>query len=1116
MAKGSHPGPGERGDAAPLTPSGDLGKPRGPDDSAEGRSALFEKLVQATPEEGAGVDPTRFSPASMMGAADGRSALLEHFARPAEPGSPDAEKSRMLVEALASMVAGADGRSLLVEQFARPAQGGDAAAEMTRLAANLLTMNAPGADGRSLLLEQLAKGQPGEAGGAGAQATVANLLASILAAPEGRSLLLQQLAKAGGAPAATRAQPEKARPPTPSKELAPGMVVGRFEMVKEIGSGGFGVVFEARDRDLGRSVAFKAVRPGVRTRQLDAMLLKEAESAASLQHENIVSIFDYGQGEAGPYLVLELLRGETLASRISRGPLPVNEAVHVGTQVARAIAHAHGAGLLHRDLKPGNVFLTQSGGVKVMDLGLAHFFGQPTGLSGTPAYMAPEQWKGEAQDGRTDVFALGVTLHEMLTARRPYEVRADRSTVLDPGPEPKLEHAHVPARLRKLVERCIAKDPAKRPASARAVQEELLAVERDLASGVARKGQLSMVLVLGGILTALGIGGTAAWKFWPRTIAKGAPRTVLVADFENRTGEDVFDGTLEPAIGIALEGAPFITTFKRSTALGTANRLKLDGTGLGEARARLIAQREGIHVVVAGSAEKAGSGYKVSARAIDGFTGSAIAEKTEEVSGKDAVLGAATKLAVHVRTALGDTKPEAVQLKEAETYSASSLEAAHAYALGMKAAGDGESAEARKQYQEALRLDPGMGRAQSGLAVLEYNAGHHAEADRWFQAAMSNLGRMSDREKLRTRGNYYTFKRDADAAVTANEALVKDFPADTAGWANLAVAYQLKRDFPNAVKAARHAIEIHPRNVPQTNNVGLFETYAGNLDEAIRVQQRALEMNPKFPNALTGLALAQFLAGKRDDAVATWSRLQAVDPSAAAEAFADLAVHDGRLSEARALLEKAVQADLASGDTDPAARKLTSLASVHVLTGQPKKAVAAAEQALQKSKEPYVLFAAGRALAEAGEAKRALQVADDLDKQAAAESRMYAELVRAAVASKRGATAEAVVHARAAVKLVDSWLARLALARVEVEAGSWSEALDELDRLEKRRGEGADVYLEIAPTVRFLPAVAYFTGRAREGLKDPRAAEPYRAFLAVKQGDEDPVAVDARKRLARP
>jgi eukaryotic-like serine/threonine-protein kinase len=1083
VAKGSRSGDGESGGHAPATPSAGL----------------------------------RGEPADPL--ADGRSAILEQLARATAAGAPEAERSRMLAEAVASLASEAEGRSLLLEALARPGVDGAVQAERTRMA-TMLSAAAPAKDGLSALLEQLVRPDDTEAPGDAAPApTVAQVLASILAAPEGRSALLQQLARAaapgGVAPPAPPPSSQKPAAPRGSAVLVPGAVVGRFEMVRQIGSGGFGVVFEARDRELGRSVAFKAVRAGVRTHQLDAMLLKEAESAARLQHDNIVAIHDYGRGDAGPYLVLELLKGETLAARIARGALPPQEAVHVGVQVARAIAHAHAAGLLHRDLKPANVFLTESGGVKVMDLGLASFFGQPTGLSGTPAYMAPEQWKAEAQDGRTDVFALGVTLFEMLSGRRPYEVRADRSTVLDPGPEPRLDAPHVPARLRKLVERCIAKDPARRPATARAVQEELLVVERQLAAGQARKGQLSTVLVLGGILAALGVAGGAAWKLWPRKVAEGAPRTVLVADFDNRTGEDVFDGTLEPAIGIALEGAPFISTTKRQSAIQTANRLKLPGTGLGEERARLIAQREGIHVVVSGATEKAGSGYRVSARAVDGFTGSTIAERTEEVPGKDAVLGAATKLAVHVRTALGDTKPEAMQLKEAETYSAASLEAAHAYALGMKAAGEGKVPEAKAHYVEALRLDPGLGRAQSGLAVLENNAGHHTDADRWFQAAMGNLGRMSEREKLRTRGIYYLFKRDVEAAVSANEALVKEFPADNAAWANLGFGYQLRRDFPKAIAAARRAIEVYPRNVPQTNNVGLFEMYAGNLDEAIRVQQRALEVNPGFANALTGLAMAQFLAGRRDDAIATWKRLETVSPSSAAEGLADLAVHDGRLSEARALLEKAIAVDLADDEKDLAARKLTSLASLQVMLGQPRKAIAAAEQALSLGKEPYVQFAAARALAEAGETRRASAIADELGAQVPPESRMYAELVRSAVDTRRGAAGEAVAHAREAVKLVDAWLARLALARAEVDAGAWTEALDELDRLEKRRGEGADVYLEIAPSVRFLPAVPYLAARAREGAKDPRAADAFRAYLATKHGDEDPLAVDARKRLAR-
>jgi tetratricopeptide (TPR) repeat protein len=849
------------------------------------------------------------------------------------------------------------------------------------------------------------------------------------------------------------------------------------------------------------------------------MLLQEAESAARLQHENIVSIFDYGQSDAGPYLVLELLKGETLAARLARGPLPVHEAVHVGTQVARALAHAHGAGLLHRDLKPGNVFLTQSGGVKVMDLGLAHFFGQPTGLSGTPAYMAPEQWKGEAQDGRTDVFALGVTLFEMLAARRPYEVRADRSTVLDPGPEPKLDAHHVPARLRKLVERCIAKDPAKRPASARAVQEELLVVERGLATGEARKGQLFLVLVLGGVLTVLGIAGAAAWKFWPRAIAKGAPRTVLVADFENKTGEEVFDGTLEPAIGITLEGAPFITTFKRAAALSTANRLKLEGTGLGEARARLIAQREGIHVVVAGSAEKSGSGYKVRARAIDGFTGKSITERVEDVAGKEAVLGAATKLAAHVRTALGDTTPEAVQMKEAETFSATSLEAAHEYALGRTAESGGEYEAALKHYLEAVRIDPAMGRAWVNLGNVEASRGRLTAAQNYYEKGWAHLDRMTDREKYRSRGAYYLAIRDADKAIEALSTLVKQYPSDSSAQANLAIAYQLKRQFGPALEQMRRYTDLYPRVVPQRANLGLFALFAGKFEEGIAEHQKALEMGPTFVNGHIGLALAQLAAGKRDDAVATWEKLRGLGAdgaAAAAEGLADLALLEGRLPDARKILEAAIPKDLEQKDGDAAARKLVMLGELELAAGKPARAVAAAQKALATSQVYYVAYGAARVLAEAGQDKRALAVADDLDKRLPADAPMYADIVRGAVSLRRHNAAEAIAHLREAAQHADSWLVHVELGRSYLDAGAAAQAVDEFEKADARRGEATDVFLDLAPTYRLYAPVLYYLGRAKEQLKNPSAVDSYRAFLALQRGSESPMASDARSRTTSP
>jgi tetratricopeptide (TPR) repeat protein len=727
--------------------------------------------------------------------------------------------------------------------------------------------------------------------------------------------------------------------------------------------------------------------------------------------------------------------------------------------------------------------------------------------------MAPEQWKGEPQDGRTDVFALGVTLFEMLAGSRPYDVRSDRSSVLDPGPEPRLDHPRLPARLRKLIERCIAKDPARRPAGARAALEELLAVERTLAAGEMRRGQLTAVLFLGGVLLALGLAGLAAWKLWPRAVVTGAPRTILIADFQNTTGQDVFDGTLEPALGLALEGATFISSYKRSDAQKVANQLKLEGTGLDGNRARLVARREGIGVVLTGAVAPREKGYEVSVKATDAFTDKEILDATEAVPGKEGVLGATIRLAARVRTALGDATPEGVQMKEAETFSASSLEAAHEYAVGMTLASEGKWDDAIAHYGEAIKLDPGLGRAHTGMGVIEYNRGRHEQGKRMFDEAMAHVDRMTEREKYRTRGLMYLFQRDPEKAIEAFEALVKRFPADNAGAANLAVAYEYKGDFVRALEMGRRAIEISPKNVPQRNNVGFFATYVGDFDAAIREQQKVLELNPRFANGYVGLALAQLASGKRDDAVATWQRLAALDAegaSAAAEGLADLATYEGRLSDARSLLEKGIDSDLSRKHGDAAARKMNMLAGIHVATGQARKAATLAERALKTSDEDAVLLAAAVVLAQSGEEKRARAVADTLDRRVEVEPRMYAEVVRGAVALQRKEFSEAAARFKSAIQRVDSWLARYGLGRAFLEAGAATQAIDEFERLEKRRGEATDAFHNTTPTYRLYPPVLFYLARAQQAGRSPAAVDSYRAFLATQRSDENPLVAVAR------
>ncbi len=282
------------------------------------------------------------------------------------------------------------------------------------------------------------------------------------------SALLQEIAAA----------PQEAQGGAWEAALRPGATVGKFELIRELGRGGFGVVWEARDRDLRRGVAFKAVSAGGKAGLREERLLLEAEAAARLSHPNIVTLFDVGRAEQGPYLVLELLQGRTLEERLSQGRLSLREAVRIASEVAKGVAHAHGKGVVHRDLKPGNVFLCDDGQVKVLDFGLAHAFGQKRQDGGTPAYMAPEQWQGAPEDERTDVFALGVLLFRMLADELPFPEDGGKA-VQGPGKAPELEVSELPG-LGELVARMLEKGPVARPRDGKEVSEALRAFHGEL------------------------------------------------------------------------------------------------------------------------------------------------------------------------------------------------------------------------------------------------------------------------------------------------------------------------------------------------------------------------------------------------------------------------------------------------------------------------------------------------------------------------------------------------------------------------------------------------------------------------------------------------------------
>ena len=280
--------------------------------------------------------------------------------------------------------------------------------------------------------------------------------------------------------------------------------LGPYEIAGPLGAGGMGEVYRARDTRLGRDVALKVLPEGLaRDSERLRRFEQEARAASALNHPNILAIYDIGTHDGAPFLVTELLEGETLRERLQNGSLPVRKALDIAMQVAQGVAAAHEKGIIHRDLKPANIFLTNDGRAKILDFGLAKLTQQdntsrigetqsPTRTSGgdarteagvvlgTAGYMAPEQVRGKPADARSDIFALGTILYEMLSGRRAFEKDSSADTmaaVLKEEPaELSGEGKRIPPALERMVRHCLEKNPAERFQSARDFAFNLAAI----------------------------------------------------------------------------------------------------------------------------------------------------------------------------------------------------------------------------------------------------------------------------------------------------------------------------------------------------------------------------------------------------------------------------------------------------------------------------------------------------------------------------------------------------------------------------------------------------------------------------------------------------------------
>src|SRR5262245_10161412 len=458
----------------------------------------------------------------------------------------------------------------------------------------------------------------------------------------------------------------------------------RYHIIKLLGAGGMGAVYQAWDSELSVAVAVKVIRVdrkrGSASSEAEKRFKNELLLARQVTHKNVVRIHDLGEIDGIKYITMSYVQGDDLGTVLRRDrKLPVARALHLARQIAAGLEAAHEAGVVHRDLKPPNIMVGADDLALIMDFGISAWGDEMvTGtVVGTLEYMAPEQSKGDVVDGRADSYAFGLILYEMLTGPRgavsgsaQARIDAMKQRVTDGLPPPRLLDPSIPEALESFVMRCLERDPAAR---FQGTQEMSAALARLDDAGELipepariRKSVLAATAVLA---LAVAVGTYVIGRRAAPVAVQHEPVSVVIADFQNSTGDQTFDRTLEPMLKIALEGAGFISAYDRS-AVGRSLGVK-PPENLDERSAQEIAVKQGLGVVVSGRLDRQGNRYGVSLKATQAVTGNVIASVEDKASSKDKVLGVATKLATSVREALGDDISDRFAM---ETLSATSLD----------------------------------------------------------------------------------------------------------------------------------------------------------------------------------------------------------------------------------------------------------------------------------------------------------------------------------------------------------------------------------------------------------------------------------------------------------